>query len=111
MPAATKSASTAPERSLGQRMEALSAANRIRTERARLKRKLKDGGANIAVLLRDPPDYILTAKVSDMLLAVPKYGHVKVNKILAQCRISPSKTIGGLSERQRRELIGHLIRR
>ena len=49
-----------------------------------------------------PPDYILTAKVSDMLLAVPKYGHVKVNKILAQCRISPSKTIGGLSQRQRR---------
>ncbi len=111
MPAATKSASTAPERSLGQRMEALNAANRIRTERARLKRKLKDGDANIAVLLRDPPDYILTAKVSDMLLAVPKYGQVKVNKILAQCRISPSKTIGGLSERQRRELIGHLIRR
>ena len=59
----------------------------------------------------EPADYILTAKVSDMLLAVPKYGHVKVNKILAQCRISPSKTIGGLSERQRRELIGHLIRR
>ena len=63
------------------------------------------------MLLRDPPDYILTAKVSDMLLAVPKYGQVKVNKILAQCRISPSKTIGGLSERQRRELIGHLIKR
>ena len=32
-----------------------------------------------------------------MLLAVPKYGRVKVNKILQQCRISPSKTIGGLS--------------
>ena len=44
-----------------------------------------------------------------MLLAVPKYGHVKVNKILAQCRISPSKTIGGLSQRQRAELIGHLV--
>ena len=91
------------------RMRALRVASR--TERARLKRKLKDGGANIAVLLRDPPDYILTAKVSDMLLAVPKYGQVKVNKILAHCRISPSKTIGGLSERQRRELIGHLIKR
>ena len=64
----------------------------------------------VAVLLRDPPDYILTAKVSDMLLAVPKYGHVKVNKILAQCRISPSKTIGGLSERQRTELVSSLRR-
>ena len=36
----------------------------------------------------------LTAKVFDMLLAVPKYGRVKTNRILNQCRISPSKTIG-----------------
>ena len=40
-----------------------------------------------------------------MILAVPKYGRVKANKILTQCRISPSKTIGGLSERQRAELV------
>jgi hypothetical protein len=46
----------------------------------------------------------------DMLLAVPKYGRVKANKVLQQCRISPSKTIGGLSERQRTELVG-LLRR
>ena len=45
----------------------------------------------------DPPEYVETAKVFDMLLAVPKYGRVKVNKVLTQCRISPSKTIGGLS--------------
>ena len=45
-----------------------------------------------------------------MLLAVPKYGRVKVNKILVHCRISPSKTIGGLSERQRSELVS-LLRR
>ena len=41
-----------------------------------------------------------------MLLAVPKYGRVKVDKILRQCKISPSKTVGGLSERQRNELVG-----
>ena len=45
-----------------------------------------------------------------MLLAVPKYGRVKVNKILAHYRIAPSKTIGGLSERQRSELVS-LLRR
>ncbi len=58
----------------------------------------------------DPPDYVETAKVFDMLLAVPKYGRVKVNKVLTQCRISPSKTIGGLSQRQRDELVS-LLRR
>jgi hypothetical protein len=48
--------------------------------------------------------------VFDMLLAVPKYGRVKVNKVLVQCRISPSKTIGGLSQRQRTELVSMLRR-
>src|SRR3954447_22305590 len=100
----------APERSLTQRMEALQRANDIRTRRAALKRDLKAGRASIHVLLLEPPEYIETAKVFDMLLAVPKYGRVKVNKVLQVCRISPSKTIGGLSERQRAELIS-LLRR
>ena len=107
MPAATKSPSAAPARSLTQRMDALNEANRIRTRRAQLKKDLRAGRSNVNVLLLSPPDYILSAKVSDLLLAVPKYGHVKVNKILAQCRISPSKTIGGLSQRQRAELVSH----
>ena len=100
----------APERSLTQRMEALRRANEIRTRRASLKRDLKAGRTQIHGLLLDPPEYLQTAKVFDLLLAVPKYGRVKVNRILTQCRISPSKTIGGLSERQRAELI-HQLRR
>ena len=100
----------APERSFTQRMEALKRANEIRTERARLKRDLKAGRAQIQTLLLDPPEYLLTAKVFDLLLAVPKYGRVKANRILTQCRISPSKTIGGLSERQRNELVSYLRR-
>jgi hypothetical protein len=109
-PAKTPAAGLAPERSLTQRMEALKRANEIRTQRARLKRDLKAGRAQIHGLLLDPPDYLLTAKVFDLLLAVPKYGRVKVNRILTHCRISPSKTIGGLSERQRNELVSYLRR-
>ena len=101
----------APERSLVQRMEALQRANDIRSRRAALKRDLKAGRQPIHELLLDPPDYLMTAKVFDLLLAVPKYGRVKVNKVLSQCRISPSKTLGGLSERQRGELVGLLRRR
>jgi hypothetical protein len=105
---ATKSPASAPQRSLSQRMDALKRANDIRTRRAKLKRDLRAGRTNPQGLLLSPPDYVLTAKVSEMLLAVPKYGQVKVNKILAQCRISPSKTIGGLSPRQRAELVSYL---
>ena len=113
MPPATNTPpkhSAAPERSLVQRMDALQRANEIRTRRAQLKRDLKGGRVSIHDLLLNPPDYLETAKVFDMLLAVPKYGRVKVNKILVTCRISPSKTIGGLSERQRNELVGMLRR-
>ena len=98
----------APERSLTQRMDALQKANVIRMRRAQLKRDLKGGRVSIHTLLLDPPEYVETAKVFDMLLAVPKYGRVKANKVLQQCRISPSKTIGGLSDRQRAELVGLL---
>ena len=105
-----KSSLAAPERSLDQRMEALKRANDIRTARAKLKKDLKANRANIHAILLDPPEYVMTAKVFDMLLAVPKYGRVKTNRILNQCRISPSKTIGGLSERQRTELVSQLRR-
>jgi hypothetical protein len=108
--ASSKTAAAAPERSLQQRMDALNRANRIRTARAQLKRDLKAGRASIHDLLLEPPEFVETAKVFDMLLAVPKYGRVKVNKVLQQCRISPSKTIGGLSQRQRTELVSMLRR-
>ena len=91
-------------------MKALSRANEIRTKRAQLKRDLKAGKVQVEKLLLDPPDWVLSAKAFDMILAVPKYGRVKANKILNVCRISPSKTIGGLSERQRAELVSMLRR-
>lgn len=92
-------------------MEALQRANQIRTRRAQLKRDLRAGKVTIDRLLTDPPEFLETAKVLDMLLAAPKYGRVKANKILQICRISPSKTVGGLSERQRAEIVELLRRR
>ena len=73
--------------------------------------RIQAGRQPIDELLLAPPAYLETAKVFDLLLAVPKYGRVKVNKILTQCKISPSKTVGGLSERQRRELVAFMRRR
>jgi hypothetical protein len=96
----------APVRSLDQRMEALARANHIRVARAQLKKDLKDGRAQIEAILLDPPDWVSTANVFDMLMAVPKFGRVKAARLLNQCRISQSKTVGGLSERQRTELVG-----
>jgi hypothetical protein len=60
-----------PERSLDQRMDALSRANEVRTLRAQLKRDLKARRVSIGALL-DPPSYLEAAKVFDMLLALPQ---------------------------------------
>jgi hypothetical protein len=106
----TKAQVQAPLRSLDQRMEALRRANDIRVRRAQLKKDLKNGSVEIEEILRRPPEYVETAKVFDMLMAVPKFGRVKAARFLNQCRISQSKTVGGLSERQRAELVG-LLRR
>src|ERR671918_2506526 len=95
----------APARSLDQRMEALKRANDIRVKRAKLKKDLKDGKVHIEQILGDPPEYVSTAKVFDMLMAVPKFGRVKAARFLNQCRISQSKTVAGLSDRQREELV------
>src|ERR1700741_1801463 len=96
MPPVTESFSkplAAPERSLVQRMEALARANDVRSRRAQLKRDLKAGRQPIHELLLHPPEYLETAKVFDLLLAVPKYGRLKANKSLSQCKILPGKLV------------------
>jgi hypothetical protein len=108
MAAVNQTPSTAiqtPERTQQQRMDALRRANDIRSERARLKERLRTGEVVIVDVLSDPPPCVHTAKVMDLLLAVPKYGRVKANRVLERCRISPARAVNGLTPRQRRELL------
>ncbi len=93
-----------PSRSRAQREDALRRANVVRVQRAQLKRDLRAGRCSIRTVVLDPPAFVQTAKVADLLLVLPKYGPVKVDKLLRRCRIASSKTVGGLSERQRTEL-------
>ena len=97
-----------PARSTAQRLEALRRANEIRIGRAQLKRTLASGSVRITEILARPPECAKTQKVHDLLLALLKYGPARVARLLAQCQISSAKTVAGLSERQRGELIGRL---
>lgn len=72
----------APERSLAQRMDALERANRIRTFRAELKKDVKRGKRTVHDVLRAPMEEVETMKLIDLLLAAPKIGRVKANKVL-----------------------------
>jgi len=91
----------APTRSLQQRLDALRDANDVRSHRARLKRDLKAGRASVVPVLIDPPEWLLTMAVVDLLLAMPRWGRVRVGKLLKQCVVSPSRTVGRLSPRER----------
>lgn len=100
----------APERSLEQRLGALQNANQVRSYRAELKRAWKLGAPvrSVRDVLALPNEREQTWKVLDLLVAVPKVGRVKANKALVRCRVAPSKTVGGLSPRQRGELLAAL---
>lgn len=89
-------------------MAALQTANRIRVERAKLKQALKAGSVSVLDVLREPDGYVMSMKVEQLLLALPKFGEVKARRVLIDCRISATKTVGGLSWRQRDELIARL---
>ena len=85
--------SVASTRLRERRMNALRQANQVRGLRAKLKQDLREG-----------------TEVFDLLVAVPKIGPVKAAHLLTIARISPSKTVAGLSVRQRARLIELLSR-
>lgn len=95
----------APDRSLEQRQAALSRAQEVRRRRAALRRDLRAGRADVAGLIASPPDWLESMKVYDLLLTLPWWGRVKATKALRAVHVSPTRTLGGLSTRQRAELI------
>lgn len=101
---------TAPERTHAQRMAALENATRVRIFRAQMKKAVKAGRQDVCALIAAPPPEAETMKLHALLLATPKFGTVKANNVLKRAQVSPSKTLGGLSERQRRETV-RLMRR
>jgi len=94
-----------PGRSREQRLRALAQANEVRRARAGLKKELASGKVELVQILADPPSCMRTARVRDLLLVLPKIGSVRAARILAHCGIAHSRTLAGLSERQRGELI------
>lgn len=86
-------------------------ANRIRVERAKLKRCLKDGSIDAVEVLADPEWWVMSMRVEALLRSLPKFGAVKAFDLMRRCQISSTKTVGGLSHRQRDALTHELGRR
>ncbi len=90
-----------------QRLEHLKEANRIRSARSRLKRELVLGDVELIDLLENPPEYILTMKVLDLILAAPGVGVVKAKRILGP-HISIHKTVGNMTPHQQKYVIAKI---
>jgi CheY-like chemotaxis protein len=105
-----RSSPVASTRSPESRMNALRQANQIRSLRAKLKEDLREGTVRLEQILATRAGYLATAEVFDLLVAVPKIGPVTAAHLLNLARISPSKTVVALSERQRARLIELLSR-
>ena len=91
-----------------QRLHALEKANEVRSARALLKRGLTAGTIELAGVLGDPPACVQNAKLSALLLAIPRTGPARVARALNRCQINDGKTLAGLTSRQRAAMIALL---
>lgn len=91
-----------------QRMQALARANRVRLARAELKRRVADGRVSVAEVVMDCPWEAESMAVAELLLSQRRWGHTRCRRFLASIPISETKTIGSMTERQRRALAERL---
>ncbi len=98
----------APGRTLMQRQQALQRANEIRTWRAQLKRDVHDLHVLVHDVIADPEERLLSMQLRYLLKAVPHFGEARIMRVYKRVGISSTKTVGGLTDRQRTCLLAAL---
>ena len=89
-----------------QYMRALERANKVRLARAELKRTVAIGEIDVAEVILDCPWEAESMAVADLLMSQRRWGQTRCRKFLAQIPMSEKKTVGSMTERQRRTLRG-----
>jgi hypothetical protein len=87
-----------------QHMQALEMANRVRLARAELKRKVSGCHLTAAEVVVTCPMESESMTISDLLLSQRRWGRTRCRKFLMSIQMSENKTVGSLTERQRRTL-------
>ncbi len=91
-----------------QHMRALELANRVRLARAELKRKVAEGEVSAAEIILDCPWEAESMAIADLLASQHRWGKTRCRRFLASVPMSEKKTIGSMTDRQRRALAGRL---
>jgi hypothetical protein len=87
-----------------QYMRALERANKVRLARAELKRGVATGEVGVAEVILDCPWEAESMAVADLLMSQRRWGQTRCRKFLAQIPMSEKKTVGSMTERQRKTL-------
>ena len=91
-----------------QYMYALERANKVRLARAELKRRVAIGEISVAEVILDCPWEAESMAVADLLMSQRRWGQTRCRKFLSQVPMSEKKTVGSMTERQRRTLAAML---
>jgi hypothetical protein len=91
-----------------QHMRALERANKVRLARAELKRRVASGEIDVAEVILDCPWEAHSMAVADLLMSQRRWGQTRCRKFLTQIPMSEQKTVGSMTERQRRTLAAML---
>ncbi len=104
----TATATIAPARTRPQHLQALSRANEVRLARAELKRRVACGEITATDVILESPWEAGSMTVADLLMSQRRWGITRCRKVLGRVPVSETKTVGSLTERQRRALAGML---
>ena len=91
-----------------QHLRALARANEVRLARAELKRQVGEEEVSAAAVVLECPPEAFSMTVSDLLTSQKRWGTQRCRKFLASFPISETKTIGSLTDRQRRAVAERL---
>jgi hypothetical protein len=87
-----------------QHLLALERANRVRLARAELKRRVAEGQMSVAEVVVSCPWEAESMAIADLLMSQHRWGRTRCRRFLAVLPMSETKTIGSMTDRQRRAL-------
>jgi hypothetical protein len=92
-----------------QHLQALQQANRVRLARAELKRMVAEGERSAAEVVLECPWEAESMTIGDLLMSQHRWGRTRCRRFLAAIPMVETKTIGSMTDRQRRALAARLV--
>lgn len=87
-----------------QHMQALQRANEVRLARAELKRRVADGAITAGDVILESPWEAASMSIGELLVSQHRWGSTRCRKFLGEIGMPETKTVGSMTERQRRAL-------